>query len=179
MTPKPPGRQRWGPNPRAKSAGPATAVTASILAEGVDRHRRGLLDEAAALYRRVLEASPEQADALHLLGRIAEAGRPAEALALIDRAIAANGRVSATTPVAARCCCRSAGLRTPRDRCARRFRSSRTTPRRPMFSATRCLLSAIRPRRSSAIGGPSAPPGVSEAHNNLGSALRAGTPRGG
>ena len=56
MTPKPPGRQRWGPNPRAKSAGPATAVTASILAEGVDRHRRGLLDEAAALYRRVLEA---------------------------------------------------------------------------------------------------------------------------
>jgi Tfp pilus assembly protein PilF len=62
----------------------------------VDCHRRGLLDQAAALYRRVLEAVPEQPDALHLLGRIAEArGDPAQALGLIDGAIAANGRVSA------------------------------------------------------------------------------------
>ena len=88
--------QRGGPNPRAKSAEPAAAVTARILAEGVDRHRRGLLDEAAALYGRVLEASPEQPDALHLLGRIEEArGDPHQALALIERAIAASGQVSA------------------------------------------------------------------------------------
>jgi tetratricopeptide (TPR) repeat protein len=96
MMPKRPGIQGWGPNARAKSAGPTAADAARLLAEGVDRHRRGLLDQAAALYRRVLEASPEQADALHLLGRIAEArGDLAQALALIERAITANGRVSA------------------------------------------------------------------------------------
>jgi tetratricopeptide (TPR) repeat protein len=85
-----------GQNPRAKSPGPVAAVTARILAEGVDRHRRGLIAEAAALYRRVLEVSPEQPDALHLLGRIEEArGDPRQALALIERAIAASGQVSA------------------------------------------------------------------------------------
>jgi tetratricopeptide (TPR) repeat protein len=67
-----------------------------MLAEAVDRHRRGLLDEAAALYKRVLAMRPNQPDALHLLGRIADAKHePVSALALIDRAIAADGYIAA------------------------------------------------------------------------------------
>jgi tetratricopeptide (TPR) repeat protein len=67
-----------------------------MLAEAVDRHRRGLLDEAAALYKRVLAMRPNQPDALHLLGRIADAkGEAAGALMLIDRAIAADGHTAA------------------------------------------------------------------------------------
>jgi tetratricopeptide (TPR) repeat protein len=176
MTPKPPGRQRWGPNPRAKSAGPATAVIARMLAEGVDRHRRGLLDEAAALYRRVLEASPEQAVALHLLGRIAEArGDPAEALALIDRAIAANGRVSAYHAS------RGAvllSLGRAEDAAATLRQALSLDPNNA--ETTNVLGNAML-----ALGHPAAAiecyrralalrPEYPEAHNNLGSALRAG-----
>ena len=77
-------------------AGSVAAGAARILATAVDYHRRGLLDKAAAFYRRVLKEYPKHPDALHLLGRIAEAkGDPAQALALINRAIAAGEKIAA------------------------------------------------------------------------------------
>ncbi|MGC2856223.1 tetratricopeptide repeat protein [Novispirillum sp. DQ9] len=61
------------------------------LAEAVANHRAGRLEAAAALYRRVLEADPDNADAGHLLGLTEwHAGRKADALALIARALHLN-----------------------------------------------------------------------------------------
>ncbi len=63
------------------------------LSEGVRHHNAGRLDEAEAMYRRVLKAHPDNADALHLLGVAArQAGRHDVAVDLIQRAIARNGR---------------------------------------------------------------------------------------
>ncbi len=51
-------------------------------------HQAGRLDEAERLYREVLRADPDQADALQLLGVLtAQRGNPLEAAQLIDRAI--------------------------------------------------------------------------------------------
>lgn len=44
---------------------------AEALERGVAHHRRGEFQEAERLYRAVLQAQPENADALHLLGRLA------------------------------------------------------------------------------------------------------------
>ena len=60
------------------------------------RHQAGQLAEAEQLYRGILEADPRQLDCLHLLGMVAlQSGRPAEAVDLIGRAIAANDGVAA------------------------------------------------------------------------------------
>ena len=137
----------------ARPDGSVARAAARTLAAGVDHHRRGLLDEAAAFYRRVLKEYPKHPDALHLLGRIDEAkGDPAQALALIDRAIAArqkNRRLSRQPRLGAAVARPGGGRR--EFRCGMRFRSIRTAPRRPMFSATRCSLRVTRQRRSSAI----------------------------
>ena len=62
----------------------------SLMQTAVGHHRAGRFDEAAALYRRVLQAAPEQPDALHLLGlATARLGDQAQALALVERAVAA------------------------------------------------------------------------------------------
>jgi tetratricopeptide (TPR) repeat protein len=59
------------------------------LAKAVALHRDGRLDEAAALYRAILDGAPGQADARHLLGLIRhQQGDHAGALADIDTAIA-------------------------------------------------------------------------------------------
>jgi len=64
---------------------PATVQTA------LAHHQAGRLPQAEALYRQVLAAAPNHADALHLLGLIAhQTGDHATAVALIDRAIAVN-----------------------------------------------------------------------------------------
>lgn len=61
------------------------------LRRALARHQAGDLDTAAAGYRDVLALDAEQADALHLLGVIADQqGRPAEAVDLIRRAIRRN-----------------------------------------------------------------------------------------
>ena len=63
------------------------------MREGVRHHNAGRLEEAEAMYRRVLEAHPDNADALHLLGVAArQAGRHDMAVDLIQQAIARNGR---------------------------------------------------------------------------------------
>ncbi len=54
-------------------------------------HRRARLDEAAALYRELLQSEPQNFDALNLLGNILlRQGRSAEALAIIGEALTLN-----------------------------------------------------------------------------------------
>lgn len=82
---------------RAGSTGRPTARNAEsavnrLLLEAVAHHRAGRLGAAAQRYRRVLELSPRQADALHLLGVAAhQQGDHGQAQDLITRAIAVNG----------------------------------------------------------------------------------------
>lgn len=69
------------------SAG-STIDVARAFREAVGHHQAGRLAEAERLYRDVLAADAENADALHLLGVLAQQlGRPAEGLALIERAV--------------------------------------------------------------------------------------------
>jgi tetratricopeptide (TPR) repeat protein len=61
------------------------------LSLALERHRRGLLDEAERLYRQALCARPDDADALHLLGLVAyQRGDPARAVTWISAAIDHN-----------------------------------------------------------------------------------------
>jgi predicted O-linked N-acetylglucosamine transferase (SPINDLY family) len=54
-------------------------------------HRAGQLPQAEALYRQVLQAVPNHADALHLLGVVAcQSGRHTAAIELVDQAILAK-----------------------------------------------------------------------------------------
>ena len=60
------------------------------------RHQAGQLQEAAQLYRSILDADPRQLDCLHFLGMIAlQSGQPEQAVDLIGQAIAVNDRVAA------------------------------------------------------------------------------------
>ena len=77
------------------ASGPAGAGALDVegaLRTALAHHRAGRLDEAKELYRRVLRAEPDQADALNLLGvAVQDGGDTAEAVGLIRRAIAVNG----------------------------------------------------------------------------------------
>lgn len=65
------------------------ATVADALKDGLAHHNAGRLQEAEALYRRILAARPEHADATHLLGVIAQQrGQHREAIALIEKALA-------------------------------------------------------------------------------------------
>jgi len=65
-----------------------TEILAQAIAGAVQLHRKGNVDEAAALYQRVLEVKPDHFDALHLLGVLRQQqGDSAEALRLIDLAL--------------------------------------------------------------------------------------------
>lgn len=56
----------------------------------LDYHRRGHLEQAAAVYRRVLAGDPHHPDALHLLGVLHyQRGEPEQAVELISQAIGA------------------------------------------------------------------------------------------
>ncbi|MCW2247893.1 tetratricopeptide (TPR) repeat protein [Azospirillum fermentarium] len=69
---------------------------AGRLHEALAHHQAGRLDRAEPLYRMVVRTEPRNADALHLLGIVLlQTGRAAEALALVERAIAANRRLAA------------------------------------------------------------------------------------
>lgn len=60
-----------------------------MLKTALEHHRAGRLDEAEAIYRRILSSEAQDADCLHLLGMIEqERGRSAIASDLIRRAIA-------------------------------------------------------------------------------------------
>ncbi|MFQ5954483.1 MAG: tetratricopeptide repeat protein [Kiloniellales bacterium] len=67
---------------------------AETFQSAVRQHRAGRLSEAEALYRRVLQAAPDHADALHLMGlAAAQQGRYPAALELIGKAIRLNDAV--------------------------------------------------------------------------------------
>jgi protein O-GlcNAc transferase len=69
---------------------------ADLVGLGLKHHQAGRFAEAEACYRRVLAAQPDHADALHLLGIIAQqTGRHELAVELISRAIKQNGRSAA------------------------------------------------------------------------------------
>lgn len=69
--------------------------TGDTLLQGIAHHQAGRLAEAAVLYRRVLDADPEEPDALHLLGvAVFRQGDPGAALGLIDRALARSPAMS-------------------------------------------------------------------------------------
>ncbi|GEM_PF-1050280 len=60
----------------------------SALQKAVEYHRAGQLQEAEAIYRKILESQPNHADALHLLGGIAhQTGKHDAAASLIRQAI--------------------------------------------------------------------------------------------
>lgn len=64
------------------------ATIAEALGVALDHHRNGRLAEAEVLYRRILDADPEQPDALHLLGMLAaQCGQFDTAVELIGQAI--------------------------------------------------------------------------------------------
>lgn len=59
-----------------------------LLSRAVDRHRTGDIAAAEGLYRVVLAETPDQPDALHLLGlALLAKGNPGEALDLVQRAV--------------------------------------------------------------------------------------------
>lgn len=66
------------------------------LGEAVEHHREGRFPDAERLYRQILAADPETADAWYLLGALTEqCGRPADALEFVDQALISdpdNGR---------------------------------------------------------------------------------------
>lgn len=62
-----------------------------VIAAGLAHHRAGRLQEAERLYRTVLQAQPQHAGAMHLLGVIAhQAGQHEQAVQLIRHAIKLN-----------------------------------------------------------------------------------------
>jgi len=64
---------------------------ALALEQGLAHHQSGRLGEAEELYRRVLDADPSHADALHLLGVAAlQTGRAEEAVGFIRQALKTN-----------------------------------------------------------------------------------------
>ena len=78
---------------QADAAGPtpSDAVVDSILAAANGQQAAGRHDEAEQLFRQVLQLDANQPVALHRLGVIAwQAGRTADALDLISKAVAAN-----------------------------------------------------------------------------------------
>lgn len=68
----------------------------ALLRRAVHRHRAGAEEEAETLYRQVIAAEPDNADALALLGRLLlTRGQGDQAVALLDRAVAAEPAVLA------------------------------------------------------------------------------------
>ena len=69
------------------------AELATDLQAAMAHHQAGGLDEAEALYRKLLDAVPNHPHALHLLGALETGrGRPARAVELIGRALPALAR---------------------------------------------------------------------------------------
>jgi protein O-GlcNAc transferase len=67
------------------------------FATAMQYHRGGCLSEAESLYRQILQADSNHADALHMLGVLAhQTGRQQLAVDMISLAIAQNGQQFST-----------------------------------------------------------------------------------
>jgi protein O-GlcNAc transferase len=65
------------------------------VAQAIEHHRAGRLQDALALYQQVLEGDPDHADALHLAGVVAaQLGDQSTAIGLIEEAISVNPGVA-------------------------------------------------------------------------------------
>lgn len=72
------------------------APNTNPLAQAVTLHQKGLLAQAEGFYMEALRINPEQFDALHLLGVVAQQqGQASKAVDLISQAIAINPEVAA------------------------------------------------------------------------------------
>ena len=72
-----------------RKARTSAAAGAAVVDEAVRHHQAGRLDQAGALYLRVLAAQPDNADVLHLLGGLRlQQGDLAQAVELSARAVA-------------------------------------------------------------------------------------------
>ena len=72
------------------------ATISAALAIAIQHHQAGRLRTAEEIYRRIIQADPNQADAIHLLGAIAhQTGKHEVAVEYIRRAIAINGNAAA------------------------------------------------------------------------------------
>jgi tetratricopeptide (TPR) repeat protein len=77
------------------STGGVVLDAAELLRVGRQHHQAGRLSEAEGCYRRILAAQPDHADALHLLGLLAQQARRHDlAVQLFRQAIAQNGRIA-------------------------------------------------------------------------------------
>jgi tetratricopeptide (TPR) repeat protein len=80
-------------DPPAAGSQNRNAEIAGLLAAGVAHQQAGRLQNAEACYRSIIAAEPDHADALHLMGVLAnQVGRQDIAVELIHRAIARNGQ---------------------------------------------------------------------------------------
>jgi tetratricopeptide (TPR) repeat protein len=71
-------------------------TVSEALGQALQHHRAGQLPQAEQLYRRILQADPRHADALHLLGvLISQAGRDDLAIDYIQQALAIKPHVAA------------------------------------------------------------------------------------
>jgi tetratricopeptide (TPR) repeat protein len=73
----------------------ATAAD-QLFAQGLERHRAGLLEQALALYERALALAPRHFDALHHIGIVAwQSAQHALALQFLEAALEVDGAVAA------------------------------------------------------------------------------------
>ena len=78
------------------SSPPVVRSPAETFDRAVRQHQAGRWDEAEAMYQEILQAQPNHADALHLLGVLAQQrGRPGEAVERIRQALALNDQDAA------------------------------------------------------------------------------------
>ncbi len=71
------------------------ATISEALAVAIQHHQAGRLQTAEQIYRQILQAEPNHADAIHLLGVMAsQVGRHEVAVEYIGRAITLNGNVA-------------------------------------------------------------------------------------
>ena len=103
----------------------AMATISESFAVAIQHHQAGRLQVAEHIYRQILQADPNHADAIHLLGLLAyQVGKHAIAVEYIGRAIRLNGNVAAfhnnmgeayealgKVPEAAACCRRALKLK--------------------------------------------------------------------
>ncbi|MES2792023.1 MAG: tetratricopeptide repeat-containing glycosyltransferase family protein, partial [Planctomycetota bacterium] len=72
------------------------STTSQILTDAVQQHQTGRLDLAEQLYRQILQAEPNHADAWHLLGVVSsQTGRHPAAVECLSKAISLNPRAAA------------------------------------------------------------------------------------